>query len=231
MARGPSTLRDLRRAIARICGAPRRARRPVASARRATRGGAGARRPARVRTSGGGAVRAPPAVRPALARMPRGGRLLVNGAGATWVVSPDGARRRIGASAGASWSPNGRFDRRLGRAGGSALAWRPDDDHALAYLDARRRARVVAVDSGREPGHEAARRRAGRAGVVARRGRNRAARTGAVASASAAGDERERRSPPPLLDEGSSVWASGRCPGRYPVGRRAGADVETAARR
>jgi hypothetical protein len=28
MARGPSTLRDLRRAIARICGAPRRARRP-----------------------------------------------------------------------------------------------------------------------------------------------------------------------------------------------------------
>ena len=149
----------------------------------------------------------PPKARPALVRVPGGGRLLVNGAGGTWVVTADGSRRRIGAYAGASWSPNGRFvvawrdgellalepggrvrwslarpgliesarwnavdgfrvayvtgrslrvvngdgtgDRRLAAAGGGALAWRPDGDHVLAYLDGRRRPTVVAVDSGR----------------------------------------------------------------------------------
>jgi len=148
-----------------------------------------------------------PKARPALVHVPGGGRLLVNGAGGTWVVAPDGSRRRIGAYAGASWSPNGRFvvawrdgellavepggrvrwslarperitaarwnavdgfriayvtgrslrvvggdgagDRRLGTAGGAALAWRPDDDHVLAYVDGLRRPTVEAVDSGR----------------------------------------------------------------------------------
>jgi dipeptidyl aminopeptidase/acylaminoacyl peptidase len=123
------------------------------------------------------------------------------------VVAPDGSRRRIGAYAGASWSPHGRFvvawrdgellavepggrvrwslarperitaarwnavdgfriayvtgrslrvvggdgagDRLLGTAGGAALAWRPDDDHVLAYVDGLRRPTVEAVDSGR----------------------------------------------------------------------------------
>jgi hypothetical protein len=64
--------------------------------------------------------------RPALVRVPGGGRLLVS-AGAppaatgsvrgsaaersssAWVVSPDGSRRRLGPYTGASWSPNGKF--------------------------------------------------------------------------------------------------------------------------
>ena len=145
--------------------------------------------------------------RPALVRVPGGGRLLVSSAGGAWAVSADGARRRLGGYAGASWSPHGRFalawrggelwavepggrvrwslarpgriesarwnavdgfrvayvtgrslrvvngdgtgDRRLAAAGGGALAWRPDGDHVLAYLDGRRRPTVVAVDSGR----------------------------------------------------------------------------------
>ena len=149
--------------------------------------------------------------RPALVRVPGGGRLLVTSAGApasVWVVSTDGSRRRLGDYAGASWSPHGRFvvawrggelravepggrvrwslsrpgriaaarwapvdgfriaylsggslrvvagdgtgDRRLGAARPVAPAWRLDDDHVLAYVDRRRRVRVVAVDTGRE---------------------------------------------------------------------------------
>lgn len=145
--------------------------------------------------------------RPALVRVPGGGRLLVTGAGA-WVVSADGSRRRLGDYAGASWSPHGRFvvawrggelravepggsvrwslsrrgtisaarwapvdgfriaylsggslrivngdgtgDRRLAIARAVAPAWRPDDDHVLAYVDRRWRVRVVAVDTGEE---------------------------------------------------------------------------------
>jgi hypothetical protein len=145
--------------------------------------------------------------RPALVRVPGGGRLLVSGGGA-WVVSADGSRRRLGDYAGASWSPHGLFvvawrdgelravepggrvrwslsrrgtisaarwapvngfriaylvggslrivngdgtgDRRLAAARAVAPAWRPDDDHVLAYVDRRWRVRVVAVDTGRE---------------------------------------------------------------------------------
>lgn len=48
-------------------------------------------------------------VRPALVDVPGGGRLLVQGAGGTWVVSAGGAKRRLGDYAGAAWSPNGLF--------------------------------------------------------------------------------------------------------------------------
>ena len=144
----------------------------------------------------------------ALVRVPGGGRLLVQGGDGTWVVSADGAKRRLGAYAGASWSPNGLFviawrgreltaldpagrvrwslarEERVDRArwapvdgfriaylaGGDlrvvngdgtddhryasarrdvAPAWRPDDTHVLAYVDARDRVNVDAVDSRR----------------------------------------------------------------------------------
>ncbi len=149
-----------------------------------------------------------PDAEPALVQVPGGGRLLVEGADGTWVVSADGAKRRLGAFAGASWSPNGLFviawqereltaldpaghvrwslarDARVDRArwapvdgfriaylaGGElrivngdgtgdhryasarrdvAPAWRPDDTHVLAYVDARGRVNVEAVDSRR----------------------------------------------------------------------------------
>lgn len=46
---------------------------------------------------------------PALFRLPSPGRLLVSGAGGTWVVSTDGSTRRLGAYAQASWSPHGLY--------------------------------------------------------------------------------------------------------------------------
>jgi hypothetical protein len=46
---------------------------------------------------------------PALFRLPAPGRLLVSGAGGTWVVSADGSTRRLGPYAQASWSPHGLF--------------------------------------------------------------------------------------------------------------------------
>ena len=61
--------------------------------------------------------------RPALVRVPGGGRLLVTsgqGAGA-WVVSADGSRRRLGDYEGASWSPHGLF----------VVAWRGGDLRAV----------------------------------------------------------------------------------------------------
>jgi hypothetical protein len=62
--------------------------------------------------------------RPALVRVPGGGRLLVTAGGGrgAWVVSADGSRRRLGDYAGASWSPHGRF----------VVAWR---DGELAALE------------------------------------------------------------------------------------------------
>jgi hypothetical protein len=142
--------------------------------------------------------------RPALVRIPGGGRLLAG----SWVVSPDGSRRRLGGYDGTSWSPHGRFvvawrdgelsavepggtvrwslarpgtvrvarwapfdgyriaylvgdelrvvngdgtsDHRYGAARAVAPAWRPGAGHVLAYVDARARVRVVAVDSRRE---------------------------------------------------------------------------------
>jgi hypothetical protein len=74
--------------------------------------------------------------RPALVRVPGGGRLLVTTDGAwppgseadgerpaasAWVVSADGSRRRLGDYAGASWSPHGRF----------VVAWRGGELFAL----------------------------------------------------------------------------------------------------
>jgi len=47
--------------------------------------------------------------RPALTSVPGGGRLLVSGASGAWVVASDGSRRRLGAYAGADWSPRGLF--------------------------------------------------------------------------------------------------------------------------
>jgi hypothetical protein len=149
-----------------------------------------------------------PDARPALVRVPGGGRLLVGSAGSVWVVSPDGSRRRLGDYDGAAWSPRGLYaavwrggellaveptgnvhwslarpgkiraarwspldgyrvaylsgrtlrivwgdganDRRLGAARAVAPAWRPDTAHVVAYVDARRRIRIVAVDDGRE---------------------------------------------------------------------------------
>jgi hypothetical protein len=52
--------------------------------------------------------------RPALVRVPGGGSLLADSGGSAWVVSADGSRRRLGAFAGASWSPHGKF----------VIAWR-----------------------------------------------------------------------------------------------------------
>jgi hypothetical protein len=46
---------------------------------------------------------------PALFRLPAPGRLLVSGAGGTWVVSADGSKRRLGDYREASWSPHGLF--------------------------------------------------------------------------------------------------------------------------
>jgi dipeptidyl aminopeptidase/acylaminoacyl peptidase len=144
--------------------------------------------------------------RPALARVPGGGRLLVAGGDGVWVVSADGSKRRLGSYVGASWSPHGRFvvawrgreltaldpagkvrwslarqqpvalarwapvdGFRIAYLAGGALrvvggdgtddhryaaarqdvapAWRPDNRHVLAYVDARNRVDVVAVDS------------------------------------------------------------------------------------
>jgi len=43
---------------------------------------------------------------PALFKLPSPGRLLVSGAGGTWVVSADGSTRRLGSYPQASWSPH-----------------------------------------------------------------------------------------------------------------------------
>ncbi|HEY8028394.1 MAG TPA: WD40 repeat domain-containing protein [Gaiellaceae bacterium] len=46
---------------------------------------------------------------PALFKLPSPGRLLVSGAGGTWVVSADGSTRRLGTYDQASWSPHALF--------------------------------------------------------------------------------------------------------------------------
>lgn len=58
---------------------------------------------------------------PALARVPGGRRLLVQSGDAPWVVSPDGAKRRLGFYTGAAWSPRGLF----------VIAWRGRELTAL----------------------------------------------------------------------------------------------------
>jgi hypothetical protein len=141
---------------------------------------------------------------PALFRLPSPGRVLVSGAGGTWVVAADGSKRRLGDFREASWSPHAlyvlaasrnelaavepggkvhwtlaRRDIRFPRWGGSradtriaylsgtqlrvvagdgtgdtplaaatrvAPAWRPDNAHILAYVDAHGGVRVVDTD-------------------------------------------------------------------------------------
>ena len=105
--------------------------------------------------------------RPALVRVPGGGRLLVTSAdvpSSAWVVSADGARRRLGDYAGASWSPHGRFvvawrggELRAVEPGGrvrwslsrsgriTAARWAPVDGFRIAYLSGGS-LRVVAGD-------------------------------------------------------------------------------------
>jgi hypothetical protein len=50
-----------------------------------------------------------PPPEPELARIPGGGRLLVQSAAGPWVVQPDGSRRLLGDYEEASWSPRGLF--------------------------------------------------------------------------------------------------------------------------
>ncbi len=59
--------------------------------------------------------------RPALMRVPGGGSLLVHSGRSAWVVSAGGARRRLGAFSGASWSAQGRY----------VIAWRGRELTAL----------------------------------------------------------------------------------------------------
>jgi len=93
-----------------------------------------------------------PRATPALVRVPGGGRLLVSAGDDAWIVATDGAKRRLGAYTGASWSPRGMFavvwrGRELtavdprGRVrwslpGERAVAdarWAPGDGHLIAY--------------------------------------------------------------------------------------------------
>jgi hypothetical protein len=87
-----------------------------------------------------------PGAHPALVTVPGGGRLLVQAAGSTWVVASDGARRRLGAYAGASWSPQGRFV--IAWSGGELTAMTATGDvrWSLARPDAVRAARWGPVD-------------------------------------------------------------------------------------
>jgi hypothetical protein len=69
-----------------------------------------------------------PGARPALVNVPGGGRLLVAAGTSTWIVADDGAKRRLGAYAGATWSPRGLF----------AAVWRGGE---LSAVDPRGRVR------------------------------------------------------------------------------------------
>ena len=53
-------------------------------------------------------VVAPPPAQPLLS-LPTHGKLLVSGAGGTWIVAPDGTRSRVGSWRDASWSPHARY--------------------------------------------------------------------------------------------------------------------------
>jgi dipeptidyl aminopeptidase/acylaminoacyl peptidase len=56
-----------------------------------------------------------------LVTLPTGGRLLVSAQGSTWIVQPDGSRRRLGSYTSATWSPRGLFVAVTARSGLSAL--------------------------------------------------------------------------------------------------------------
>ena len=105
-----------------------------------------------------------PRARPALGRLPGGGRLLVDTGTSAWVVAADGSRRRLGAYAGAAWSPHGlyvvawghRVLSALDPRGGvrwsltrpqpvTAARWAPGDGFRIAYLSGGA-LRIVAGD-------------------------------------------------------------------------------------
>jgi hypothetical protein len=104
-----------------------------------------------------------PGARPALVRVPGGGRLLVTARPSVWIVSEDGARRRLGAYDGASWSPHGRFAAvwrdgeltavdphgrvrwTLPRRSATQARWAPGDGFLVAYLSSGS-LRIVAGD-------------------------------------------------------------------------------------
>jgi Tol biopolymer transport system component len=146
--------------------------------------------------------------RPALTSLPARGRVLVVSRRGTWIVRADGSKRRLGAYADASWSPQGLFvvatrgrqvvaltptgqvrwtvsrpqpvssprwspsgfriaygtadslrivhgdgepDRLLARSvAPQAWAWRPGEDHVLAYADRHGRLHVVNADTRHE---------------------------------------------------------------------------------
>ncbi|MEA2128840.1 MAG: hypothetical protein QOJ85_1731 [Solirubrobacteraceae bacterium] len=116
---------------------PRRRRRPwaalLAAAVAAVVGVAGVAAASAPRSDVGRFVRhvlgvGEPGARPALVRVPGGGRLLVTAGPSAWVVADDGARRRLGTYDGASWSPHGLF----------AAVWR---DGELTAVDPHGRVR------------------------------------------------------------------------------------------
>jgi outer membrane protein assembly factor BamB len=97
-----------------------------------------------------------PDPKPALVRVPGGGRLLVSSADGAWAVAADGSRRRLGDYAGVSWSPRGLFV--VGWRGGELVAmepsgrvhwslarpgriaaarWAPGDGYRVAYVSGR----------------------------------------------------------------------------------------------
>jgi len=97
-----------------------------------------------------------PDPKPALVRVPGGGRLLVSSPDGAWAVAADGSRRRLGDYAGVSWSPkglyvvgwrgaelvamepSGRVHWSLARSGRiSAARWAPGDGYRVAYLSGR----------------------------------------------------------------------------------------------
>jgi Tol biopolymer transport system component len=98
----------------------------------------------------------------AVVTLPSGGRVLVAAEGGTWIVKPDGSRRRLGAYTSATWSPRGLFVAVSSGAGLTALdpqgnvrwslprtrvvwpTWAPSG-FRIAYL-ADGRLRVVAGD-------------------------------------------------------------------------------------
>ena len=93
---------------------PRRWRAFVATALVALVGAAGVAAASAPRSDVGRFVRGvlgvgEPHARAALVHVPGGGRLLVAAGDSAWVVATDGAKRRLGAYAGASWSPHGLF--------------------------------------------------------------------------------------------------------------------------
>jgi hypothetical protein len=113
-----------------------------------------------------------PDPRPALVRVPGGGRLLVG----PWVIAPDGSRRRLGDYAGTSWSPHGLYV--VGWRGGeltavepngtihwslararriTAARWEPRDGYRIAYLSGRTLRIVNGDGTGDRPFARAAR--------------------------------------------------------------------------